>query len=1019
VFRNLGNEIYRANKYALSIEAYECAVKFDPENHIQQTNLANAYAQVNRATEALPHSEKAVRLAPNDAADRYYLGMVYEKLGRFTDAACAYIKATMLDAYYNYALKNVLDDELDLNQVQKFFEVEKVQNPQNVELFRGVAAVFREKGRVAEAEQILKQGTDSANPSMIADLADTLAKQGRVDQATKTYQDGLAKYPGDATLLMGLGKSYEGQGKNDDALKCYAQINQANPKDWKAVLARKELYRKMGQADKAIQVLEEYIKAEPQYTNWAMQHEFEVYYYDFTDYDKIVQIVTGNPGRFGNDDFAQEYLGWSYSNLGKHTEGEQAFKKAVSINNKNAGAMRGLGRLYNVMGRFNDCVEVVNRSLTIDTTNANAYYYLAEAYLALGNKDEAQKMVEKGLQVNPSSTSLQQLKEDIAQGGGVITENISQVPQSSSNLPNFVRDLTALAKAGKLDDIIGREKEMQELIEVLYRSSEANPLIVGDAGVGKTALVAGLVHKILRGEVPPLLKDYLVVELEVFALVAGTKYVGTLEQKFQQLVNYCRNNKVIVFIDEIHTITGAGSSSTHTTGGVDEMLKPLLTSSDFKVIGATPITEYQRYIASNPALDRRFMRVTVYEPSKSETLLMMANRKQKFESHYNITISDDILEMAYDAAARYVKNRNFPDKGMDVLESASIKTSLRNAGKQDKAPVLEDDVVSAISQMTRIPVNNITISSMKGMLDLETMLKQRVVGQDEAVKKVADIIRMTKSELDIKPERPDGVFLFVGPTGVGKTELAKALAEALEGTEKRLVRIDMSEFNDAYQISKLIGTSPGYVGYEDEGRLTKSVRENPSAVVLLDEIEKAHPKIYELFLQVFDDGRLTDGKGNTVDFSHTTIIMTSNLGAHALYGRQSIGFLQDDNELHREIVDGVVESVRDFFTPEFLNRIDEIIMFSALSEDTLFQIAKQKIMQIVSRFTKRGMNIYIDDAVVPMFLKRIDSRREGARGINRAIEDLISKPLSRTIINNPSRTTYRVGVMNGEIVIGG
>jgi ATP-dependent Clp protease ATP-binding subunit ClpC len=719
-------------------------------------------------------------------------------------------------------------------------------------------------------------------------------------------------------------------------------------------------------------------------------------------------------------------------NLSRLDESVKSFERFLELEPKNARVMRELGRVFCDLSRYQDAVDILTKSFAIESKNSYGFYYLALAYHKLGKDDLAKKTLDEGKQFDPNYKWFDDLlseidpshivtettpendpsKEQTSTSTGVLGETVT------AGLPNFLRDLTSLAKENKIDDIIGRENEMQELIEVLCRRSKANPLIVGQPGVGKTVLVNGLAHRLAEGHVPDVLRSYKLLELEVFSVVAGTRYVGTLEQKFLQLAQFCRTNKVIIFIDELHTLMGAGSYSSHETGGLDEMFKPLLTQPDFKLIGATTDEEYQKNIAKSGAFERRFTRITIFEPSKDDTMKILEHQRPKLEEFFHVTVSERIMRVVYDMSDQYIKNRYMPDKACDIIERACIKSSLsRPNDSKETIAVEEGHVVQAIAQVTRIPESNIHIDALTGMMSLEDRLRSRVIGQDEAIIKVTEVVRMTKSGLDVNPERPDGVFLFVGPTGVGKTELAKALAEALEGSEKRLVRIDMSEYNDQYALSKLIGTAPGYIGYNDDGRLTKAVREDPAAVILLDEIEKAHPKIYEAFLQVFDDGRMTDGKGQTISFSHTTIIMTSNLGSDTIYGKIKMGFGGATVDENKEIAESITSSLRKHFSPEFLNRIDDIIVFKALDMDTLKKIALQKIRIITKRFQDKDIRINIDETVVDLCVQGLDFRREGARGINRALEELISRPLSRIMIQNPACRVYNIQRHENELVI--
>ncbi len=1029
-YRKFGEALHFLKKDALALVCLERAVQINPQDPNNHYVLAKCNLDVLILDKALKHIQEAIRLEPTNALHHLILAKVYMKQSQSTLATKSFLSAVAIGKEYFKEFDDLLDDAMDMVQVEAHFQELQKSTPAVFQLYLAMADLYAAHFSYDKAEDFIKKSLESNvnKPDLMLKLADILVKRSKHDEAIDLYKKVLALDENHAEALRSIGKLHKDKTQYAESLKYFEKLLAVHKKDSNAAYEVKELYRKLNNPQKAIEVMKQYQVDDPSYFNWSMHHIFEILYYDLKEDQQLVDFVEKTYPNKITDSFLYDYYGYSLMNLGRLEEAVKSFIRFVELEPKNARVMRELGRVYCDLERYQEAIDILKKSFAIENKNSYGFYYLALAYHKLGKDDLSKKTLQEGKQFDPGYKWFDDLltemdpnyvpptkaenKETNQANSGVLGETV--LP----GLPNFLRDLTQLAKEGKIENIHGRHRELGEMIEILCRRTKANPLIVGQPGVGKTALVNGLAHLMAKGDVPEIIKDYKVLELEVFAVVAGTRYVGTLEQKFMQLAQFCRNNKVIIFIDEFHTLMGAGSYSSHETGGLDEMFKPLLTQPDFKLIGATTDEEYQKNIAKSSAFDRRFTRITVLEPERDETIKILESLKSKIEPFYHVTISERMLRTAYELSDKYIKNRYFPDKACDILERSSIKASLSRPNTSlETVAVSENNIVQAVSQVTRIPENNIQIDAMIGMMSLEEKLRLRVIGQEDAIVKVAEVVRMTKSGLDINPERPDGVFLFIGPTGVGKTELAKALAEALEGSEKRLVRIDMSEYNDQYAISKLIGTSPGYIGYDDEGRLTKAVRDDPSAVILLDEIEKAHPKIYEAFLQVFDDGRMTDGKGQTISFSHTTIIMTSNLGAEHIYGKEKLGFGGSTTDVNKEILGGITESLRKHFTPEFLNRIDEIIFFKLLDESMLRDIAHQKIAGIIKRFEEREIRIHVEPDVVELCLRGIDSKREGARGLNRALEDVISRPLSRVMIQNPACRVYNIKRNENEVVV--
>ncbi len=622
-----------------------------------------------------------------------------------------------------------------------------------------------------------------------------------------------------------------------------------------------------------------------------------------------------------------------------------------------------------------------------------------------------------------------------------------QIPEI---LRKFGIDLTGLAEEGKLDPVIDRENEIKRVIQILSRRTKNNPVLVGPAGVGKTAIVEGVAQRIANGEVPDELKDKRIVALDMAALVAGTKYRGEFEERLKQVLDAIKEEgNIILFIDELHTVVGAGAAE----GSMDaaNMMKPALARGEFRVIGATTVDEFRKYIEKDPALERRFAPVWVDEPSIESAIKMLKGLKPKLEEHHKVKITDDAIEAAVKLSKKYIQGRYLPDKAIDVLDEAcarkkieatymspelaelkeklhQLRAELDEAVKNeefDKAAKLKkeikdieakikeleekqekmkkegesipvvtaEDIAEVISEMTGIPASKLQEEEIQKLLRMEEELHKRVIGQERAIKAISEAIRRARAGLQ-PPNRPLGSFLFLGPTGVGKTELAKALAEYLFGDETAIIRLDMSEYMEKHAVSKLIGAPPGYVGYEEGGQLTEAVRRKPYSVILLDEIEKAHPDVFNILLQILDDGRLTDAKGRTVDFSNTVIIMTSNVGSEYLMHLSKEEFEKNYDKIKEQIMN----ELKKRFRPEFLNRIDEIIIFHPLSEEEIKKIVDLLIAKLNKRLEDRGIRIVLTEEAKSALARRGYVPEFGARPLRRTIQRDIETPLSVKIL---------------------
>ena len=657
--------------------------------------------------------------------------------------------------------------------------------------------------------------------------------------------------------------------------------------------------------------------------------------------------------------------------------------------------------------------------------------------------------------------SLQKLLKDILNASGVDPKDYQDELQdesrgSGSVIEQYCTDMTARAEEGKQDPVVGREEEMYRLMQVLSRRTKNNPCLIGEPGVGKTAVVEGLAQRIAAGVVPEKMKDKRIYTLDLPGMIAGSKYRGEFEERMKGLISEVESNgNIILFLDEIHTMIGAGGAE----GAIDAsgILKPSLARGELQLIGATTITEYRKYIEKDAALERRFQPVSVEEPSKEQCLEILKGLKGRYESHHKVLIRDEALEAAVSMSERYITDRNLPDKAIDVLDESCSKVSLKGykvpenltaldlrlkelekqkeesikngcfeeasllQKEQEEAEkkseqlkkrfqkktsssqpeVTEENIAEVVSAWTKIPVQKLAESDTDRLKKLESVLHQRVIGQEEAVKAVARAVKRGRVGLK-DPKRPIGSFLFLGPTGVGKTELSKALAEAMFGNEESMIRVDMSEYMEKHSVSKMIGSPPGYVGHEEGGQLSDQVRTHPYSVLLFDEIEKAHPDVFNILLQVLDDGHITDSKGRKIDFSNTVIIMTSNAGAKAIIEPKKLGFAAKDDPAgdYKRMKQNVMDEVKQIFRPEFLNRIDEIIVFHALEKTHM-----KKIVTLMCRdFTKRiedqmDIRLTLRESAKALIAEKGTDAKYGARPLRRALQTELEDKLAEAILN--------------------
>ena len=665
----------------------------------------------------------------------------------------------------------------------------------------------------------------------------------------------------------------------------------------------------------------------------------------------------------------------------------------------------------------------------------------------------------------------------IGQDGNLYKEDLGKKGDrkaKQSTLEQYSRDLTALAREGKLDPVVGRDEEIRRVIQILSRRTKNNPCLVGEPGVGKTAVVEGLAARIVAGDVPFTVQNKRVLTLDLSGMVAGSKYRGEFEERIKKVLKeVTEDGNIILFLDELHTIIGAGGAE----GAIDasNIMKPSLARGEIQLIGATTIAEYRKYIEKDAALERRFQPVTVEEPTEEEAVRILEGIKGKYEAHHHVTITPEAVEAAVRLSSRYINDRNLPDKAIDLIDEAAASARLHAMDAPDKAKEISDkireldwemekairveafaqmaeikkkqdalvkkqerllkkrekreeentlsigenEIAAVVAQRTKIPVQKLAEKESERLLKLEKTLHKRVIGQEEAVTAVAKAIRRGRVGLK-DPNRPIGSFLFLGPTGVGKTELSKALAEAMFGSEDAMIRVDMSEYMEGHSVSKMIGSPPGYVGFEEGGQLSEKVRRNPYSVVLFDEIEKAHPDVFNVLLQVLDDGHITDSQGHKIDFKNTVIIMTSNAGAENIIAPKQLGFMSQDDEKvrYQRMKTGVMDEVKRMFKPEFLNRIDDTIVFHPLTKDHMKEIVTI-LLNVLAKRTKNQMSIRLNagDDVKEYLVEKGYDEKYGARPLKRTIQNLIEDKLAELVLEGKVREgdSVKITCKDGEL----
>ncbi|KGN02725.1 Clp protease ClpX [Clostridium novyi A str. 4570] len=786
-------------------------------------------------------------------------------------------------------------------------------------------------------------------------------------------------------------------------------------------------------------------------------------------------------------EFRHGYIGTEHILLGLLKEDKGISKNLLNDMNVNEENVKNLIAQYESFGEFElnqkeiPLTPRTKRLLELSLLEARdkGHNYITPEHMLLAlikKEDGLAYTILNDLGVNFEKLEAQ-LESDpnLKQGKQVTGEGNERVAHNTPTLDKYGRDLTKMAEEGKLDPVIGRSAETERVLEILCRRIKNNPCLIGDPGVGKTAIAEGLAQKIVQGNIPEILKNKRVIALDISSMVAGSKYRGEFEERVKKIMDEIYKDKnVILFIDEIHTIVGAGGAE----GAIDasNILKPALARGEIQCIGATTIDEYRKYIEKDSALERRFQPVNVGEPTKEESIEILKGLRDKYEAHHGVKITDDAIVAAVELSDRYITDRFLPDKAIDLIDEAGAKVRIKNltappslkdmeaelekvvkekedavivqdfekaASLRDKEKnlkqqlkdftdnwkkqshmvtetVSEDQIAEVVSTWSNVPVEKLTEKEADRLLKLEETLHKRVIGQNEAVKSIARAVRRARVGLK-DSKRPIGSFIFLGPTGVGKTELSKALAEAMFGDENNMIRIDMSEYMEKHAVSRLVGSPPGYVGHDEGGQLTEQVRRHPYSVILFDEIEKAHPEVFNILLQILEDGRLTDSKGKTVDFKNTIIILTSNVGASRINKQNTLGFSRSEDEAEDEyekMKDNVMEELKNSFRPEFLNRIDDIIVFHSLDEENLKEIVKLMLDEVSNRLKDKDIYIDFDDETEKLLVKKGIDVTYGARPLRRTITRIIEDKLSEEILKGVIKKGDKVytTVENNELI---
>lgn len=880
-------------------------------------------------------------------------------------------------------------------------------------------------------------------------------KLGKIEQARNNlkqavfyFEKALSINTKNATAWNDLGNLYYDMVDYNNAIRCYKKAVEVDENFYWSYynigLAMTRMYTKEDRKEmkEAKEWFEKALKIKPDY--YPSFNEIGLYYLDENDHNKaeeyFLKCININP----NYKYPYYNLATIYKERDDYKKAKEYLLKSLKCDPNYISAFNNLGILYYDEKDYNSALYYYTRSLEIDSSYKYALYNIGLVFYQMEKYKKAYEMYEKALASDPNYQPAldekkyleKNYKEEIKNQEPLKDEDlisntykdkaeildpqavsltIVNINSTSSTInetkeqkeelycEKFGRNLTKMARDGKLFEVVGRDTEIRSMLEVLYKIKKNNPLLIGKAGVGKTAVVEGLALKIVQGDVPDFFKNIEIVEINMGMIISGTTYRGDFEKRLERIIEEVKQREnLIIFIDEIHTVLGAGETTDSSLDAAN-ILKPALARGELRCIGATTIDEYQKYFQKDPAFERRFYTIMVNELSPEATLEILKRLKKKMIDHYKIDIKEENLNLIINLAKEEIKTRVFPDKAIDILEKSFSRCAL-----DGKKEVDDITIKNIIGEFVGIKFLETEEDKGRHLLEMEKFLKERIFGQDEAIEKIANIIRMTKNKLDLKPEQPDGVFFFVGSTGVGKTYLAKLIAEFLFGTQDKLITLNMAEFTEPHSVSKLIGSPPGYIGYDSPSFFSVKILENPSSVLLLDEIEKAHPEVLKIFLQIFDEGKITDTKGKSIFFSNVTIIMTSNA---ITSNPTSFGFGAND-KIKTDV------KLADIFPPEFVNRIDEVIMFNPITKDVAKNILLKLIIERSKKiFEKRGININFDSTFIDYILEIGYSPKFGVRNLERVFEKEVMTGVSKFIFQNSNIKTINLCAENGRINI--
>ncbi|MBN1412997.1 MAG: AAA family ATPase [Spirochaetales bacterium] len=894
-------------------------------------------------------------------------------------------------------------------------------------------------------EDIVKK--DRKNYQSYQKMAKIELSRNNLQKAVDYYEESLKINAEDATVWNDLGNVYYDMKNYSRAMECYKKSIAIEPNFYWAYynmgISTNNLWP--GDKDKGLEARAWFEKALSYKDDYhPALNELGLYYMDEEDYDNaeknFIRCIKSNPNykypyfnmalitkKRMQPDIAKLYLkkclacdpgyanalnnmGILFYNEDDYVTALYYYTRALEVEKNYKYALHNIGLVFDRMEQFKKSWEMQKKVVEL----------YPDYQPAVDEKERLEKEYPHELEVGKGVTENDLKSSTYAKGKKEIKGDLSLPDINGPNSPvtitlegeekeelyieKFGRNITRMAREEKLFDIVGRDKEIRSLLEILFKMKKNNPILVGKAGVGKTAIVEGLAQKIVKGDVPDFFKKMEILEINMGMVVAGTKFRGDFEQRLKKILDELKqNDNLILFIDEVHMLIGAGTTIDDSVDAAN-ILKPALANGEIRCIGATTLEEYKKYIQKDSALERRFYKIDVHELEPETTLHILTKLKPKMEDHYKVTISEDLLKLIVDLADEEIKSRVFPDKAIDILENSFARAALSGLSALN-----EVTIKTVVGEFVGIKFLETEEDQGRQLLNMETYLKERVYGQDEAIDKISKIIRMAKQRLDLKPEQPDGVFFFAGPTGVGKTYLTKQLAQFLFGSMKKLVTLNMSEYTEPHSVSKLIGSPPGYVGYNDIALFSSVISENPSCLMLLDEVEKAHPEVLKIFLQIFDEGKATDAHGREIFFSNVTIVMTSNaIGT----GKATVGFEHDNEPVASDV------KLTDLFPVEFVNRIDEVIIFNSIDKATARRILTDLIMKnAMKAFEKKGLAVTFNSTFLDYIVEKGYSLRFGVRNLERTFEKEVLSTVSQHLYQDPNSKKFCITSEDGRIKV--